>query len=92
MRISSMSPWKYSPQMLLPPMRSGPVEVVIAPLNASCPAWTPLTKTRSVVPSYVVAMCVQVLSASEDVPLAIRKPPLTNSPVGTIVPESPPCA
>ncbi len=67
-----MSPWNHSAQMLLPPIFSAPVEVVIAPVNRSCDAWTPLTKSLSAVPSKVVAMCAHVFAASGVVPAAMR--------------------
>ena len=51
MRTSSMRPWKNSPHRLLPPMRSGPVEVAIGPLRLTLAACTPLMNSRKVVPS-----------------------------------------
>ena len=45
------APREESPQMLLPPIRSTPVEVSSGPATARLPTWTPLTYSRSVVPS-----------------------------------------
>ena len=47
-----MTPLNHSPQIELPPIDSGPLPGVIGPLRAVLvPACTPLTYTRSVVPS-----------------------------------------
>src|SRR5688500_9747650 len=42
-RTSSITPAKNSVHTALPPIRSGPVDVVIAPVVADEAAWTPLT-------------------------------------------------
>ncbi len=42
-RTSSMRPLKYSPQIALPPILSGKLEVEMAPLTASWETWLPLT-------------------------------------------------
>ena len=50
--------------MLSPPICSGLVEVRIVPGPRQLATWVPLTYSRSVVPSYVSARCVQVFSGS----------------------------
>jgi hypothetical protein len=65
-----MSPAKNSPQIALPPMRSRPAEVTIAPDLAAVPTCTPFTNSRSVAPSYVTPRCAQVLAVSAAVPFA----------------------
>lgn len=50
-RTSSARPLKNSPHMLLPPMRSGPLEDGTAPETAVLATGTPLMNRRSVVPS-----------------------------------------
>jgi hypothetical protein len=37
--------------MVLPPIRSAPVEVAIEPTTSSCETWVPLTYSRSTLPS-----------------------------------------
>jgi hypothetical protein len=44
-------PAKYSPQMPLPPIRSGCVPLKIVPVTARELAWTPLTNSRRFAPS-----------------------------------------
>jgi hypothetical protein len=51
MRTSSIEPAKNSPQIVLPPSRSGLVEPVIAPLWLSAATCTPLTYVRNAAPS-----------------------------------------
>ena len=63
-----MRPLKYSPQIELPPILRGLAEIRIVPLTARVCTWTPLMKSRSVDPSCVAAMCVQVMSGSWAVP------------------------
>src|SRR5947209_11883550 len=58
-RTSSISPVKYSPHTLSPPNRRGAVDAMTDPDTDLVAAWVPLTYSRMVVPSYVVARCVQ---------------------------------
>jgi hypothetical protein len=46
-----MSPLNHSGQMALPPIFSGDVEVLMAPLTAELAVCVPLTKRRCVAPS-----------------------------------------
>jgi hypothetical protein len=57
---------------VLPPICSAPEDTVIAPLTARVATCVPLTKIRSVVPSYVAARCDHVLTGSAAVPVASR--------------------
>jgi hypothetical protein len=50
-RTSSIRPLKYSPQTLLPPIRSGPVELIMFPEIATDETCAPLTYRRKVAPS-----------------------------------------
>ena len=73
-RTSSITPLKYSPQMLLPPMLSWSLDVNSVPLAAALFTCTPLMYTFTVEPSNVVATCVQVFVASFAVPRASQSP------------------
>src|SRR5256885_12739315 len=57
-------------------MRSGPVELGMLPPTVVELASAPFTYSRSVVPSYVPARCVHVLTGSAAVPIAFRSPPM----------------
>ena len=50
-------------------MRRAPVETLMAPVVAFVATWTPLTKRRCVVPSYVAARWTHELSVSAVGPL-----------------------
>ena len=63
---------------------AGPVEAGIAPLTAREPARTPFWYRRRVVPSNVVARCVQELTARAE-PVAFCSPPMFTCPTGTPV-------
>ena len=59
-RTSSIRPANHSSHMSLPPIVSAPSPGVSGPLRSAFAAtWAPLTNSRSVVPSYVAARCVQ---------------------------------
>ena len=49
-------------------MFSGLLDVASVPVRGVLATWAPLTYIRSVVPSYVVARCDQVLAGSADGP------------------------
>jgi hypothetical protein len=69
-RTSSIRPLNHSPQMPLPPILSGPVELMIGPVKSSVPTWVPLTYSASTLPSYVAETYDQVFSGSCAVPLS----------------------
>src|SRR5579884_4296935 len=68
MRTSSMRPLKYSPHTLSPPIRSGLVEVGMAPETAWTLTCTPFTYNRRLALSYVMARWDQVFAGSGDAP------------------------
>jgi hypothetical protein len=71
---SSMIPAKYAPQMLSPPIRTGPVEDARTPEIALVPTCAPFTNIRRVVPSKVAARWDHVLTGNCAVPRASSGP------------------
>jgi hypothetical protein len=59
---------KYSPQIALPPIFTGELDVRMLPLTATDDTWVPFTYRRSVVPSNVNARCVHVPVGTAAVP------------------------
>jgi hypothetical protein len=83
-----MSPSKYSPQIALPPIFSGDVEVSIRPLTAIDATCVPFTNMRSVVPSYVAARWVQAPVGMAAVPFSTRAfPPIETCDSGRLEDE-----
>ncbi len=52
------------------------------PLAARLPTWVPLTNSRSVAPSYVVARCVQTPAASAEEPRVSTSNGVETCPLG----------
>ena len=61
--------------MLLPPTLNGLPEILTLPDSARMPACPPLTYRRMFDPSYVIARCVHVLTASGADPVASMSTP-----------------
>src|SRR5687767_9345297 len=86
-RSSSSSPRKYSPYGLLPPIHSGVLGACTVPVRAPLAASTPFTYSRSMLPSYVSATCVQAFTGLAVVPLThATAPPILPPPDGRSAP------
>src|SRR5205807_2297754 len=77
-----MRPLNHSPHVVSAPMSSAPFDATIEPDAAVVAASAPFTYRRTLEPSYVLARCVHVDSASGVVPPAVALPAVVTYPSG----------